>query len=667
MYYRAEIDGLRAIAVLPVILYHAGLPAFSGGYIGVDVFFVISGYLITGIIYPEISGGTFSIVNFYERRARRILPALFFVVFCSIFFAWNWMLPDEFIAFSNSIIAVNLFSSNILFWQESGYFELTSELKPLLHTWSLAVEEQFYIIFPILVLLIKPLGRLGFLTIIGLLVLASLALSQWSSEAYVNANFYLLPTRAWELGIGALLALFPVTHMKKPIGLAQVFSLVGICLIMWSIFTFDETVPFPSLWALIPVIGTALVLGFGDNNTIVGRLLSIKPLVGVGLISYSAYLWHQPLFAFCRIRSLDEIASSVYLILSLLSLVLAYFSWRFVEQPFRDKNVFGRNHIFLLGIVGTIFFISFGIVGSIMDGVPSRFSAETITMLSENQVIRSRNCSLLPKGDGFVLKKACRMGDFSKSISLWGDSHARALAPDLSKLFNSIGLSMIQLTPVGCTPVIGYEWKNKNLHCIEKTQAIQEFLLTHTEKGDVILLHGRWTNLMWPTPFDNGEGGRELELVTPPIIRDAPYLKAGQPGWISMMQEQFYKTVEPLLSNGRRIVLIYSVPEVGWHVPKYLARQKIFENQASENLSTSYLVFKERSNEGYRLLDSLGDNPNLLRIYPEEVFCNTTIPGRCMAQEAGVVLYADDDHLGHNGTRMLSELVINNLKLKGWI
>ena len=321
MIYRKEIDGLRAVAVVPVILFHAGLAVFSGGYVGVDVFFVISGYLITTILISELEQGNFSIARFYERRARRILPALFLVMLCCIPFAWIWMLPKELQDFSLSLVAVALFGSNILFWRQESYFAPAAELKPLLHTWSLAVEEQYYLLFPLALMLCWRFGRgRVFLTIAGVAV-ASLLLSEWGWRNAPSANFYLAPMRAWELLIGSLCAFWLSGRDLRP---NNRLSLLGLALIVFAIFYYDDATPFPSVYALLPVLGTALIILFGGAGTWVAGMLGARPFVGIGLISYSAYLWHQPLFAFARLRSINEPTQSLMLVLAALSLVVSH-------------------------------------------------------------------------------------------------------------------------------------------------------------------------------------------------------------------------------------------------------------------------------------------------------------------------------------------------------
>lgn len=332
MKYRREIDGLRAVAVLPVILFHAGFTVFSGGYVGVDVFFVISGFLITTILLGELEAGDYSIARFYERRARRILPALFLVLACASVAAWAIMLPSQLDEFGRSLISVVLFVSNVFFWKESDYFAPAAELSPLLHTWSLAVEEQFYIVFPIMLALVWRFGRRSAFWLVAAMSVASLLMAQWASVAKPTANFFLIPTRAWELGAGSICAFLLHGRAPRP---SAALSTLGLALVAVPIFVYDATTPFPSVWALAPVGGTALIILFGAAGTPVGRLLSTAPFVGIGLISYSAYLWHQPLFAFARLSSTVAPSLQVMGGLALLTLVLAWASWRFVEQPFR--------------------------------------------------------------------------------------------------------------------------------------------------------------------------------------------------------------------------------------------------------------------------------------------------------------------------------------------
>jgi|TARA_B110000240_G_C13485331_1_gene447141 peptidoglycan/LPS O-acetylase OafA/YrhL len=365
MKYRAEIDGLRALAVLPVILFHAGFEWFSGGFVGVDVFFVISGYLITTIIISEMAEGKFSIVNFYERRARRILPALFFVIIASFPLFYFSYYGNYFTEYVKSIAATATFTSNIFFWLNSNYFSLGSEIKPLLHTWSLAVEEQYYILFPIFLMFTWRLGIKWVLILLSIVFFISLGVAQLGAYNSPNAAFFLLPTRGWELLVGVFAAFYLKHNMYlKSLFLNQILSLLGLGMIVYSIIAFDESTPFPSLYALIPTIGTGLIILSSTKQTVVHSLLGSKVLVGLGLISYSAYLWHQPLLAALAFNMPFEERYFYKILVILITLALAYLSYKFIEGPFRNKYQISKQNIFIFAIVGSISLTLFGVVMS---------------------------------------------------------------------------------------------------------------------------------------------------------------------------------------------------------------------------------------------------------------------------------------------------------------
>jgi peptidoglycan/LPS O-acetylase OafA/YrhL len=387
--YRKEIDGLRAIAVVPVIFFHAGIESFKGGFVGVDVFFVISGYLITGIILKEIKRGTFSILNFYERRARRILPALFLVIFITIPFAWTLMSPAELKNYGGSVVSVPLFVSNLFFWRREGYFETANSLSPLLHTWSLAVEEQFYLFYPILFILIWKIGRKYLVGILSLILLISFLLAQIGSNAKPDAAFYLLPTRGWELLIGAIAALY--TSNRKAVKFSpiflEIFSYSGLFMIFFSVFTFNNSTQYPSVYTLIPTLGTMLIIIFATLDTFVGRFLTNRLLVAIGLISYSAYLWHQPVFVFARYWKINE-SLLVQLALVLLVFGISLLSWHYVEKPFRLKSQITRKSVVVFAFTAGMFLFFVGTISSQVNIGIEKQMAET---LSKSEAIYSTN------------------------------------------------------------------------------------------------------------------------------------------------------------------------------------------------------------------------------------------------------------------------------------
>jgi len=321
----------------------------------------------------ELSAGQFSLAKFYERRARRILPPMFFMMAFTLPFAWFLLLPRDLQNFAQSLVAVSTFSSNILFWIESGYFDTASHLKPLLHTWSLAVEEQYYVTFPLILMSLWKIGRLTIIVILAALAVASFGLAQWATVTMPSAAFFMLPTRGWELLLGALTAFF-WSSGKKPIPrsvTAQVLGLLGIAGLIYAIVFFDETTPFPGIFALVPTVATALLIVYATPGTWVHRLLCQRVFVGVGLISYSAYLWHQPVLAFARNYSSREPPEAVMLALCLAVVPMAYLSWRFVERPFRQKDRIRRSTVLLLAAASSAAFIVFGVIGHVTKGFES--------------------------------------------------------------------------------------------------------------------------------------------------------------------------------------------------------------------------------------------------------------------------------------------------------
>lgn len=478
MDYRREIDGLRALAVLPVILFHAGFETFSGGFVGVDVFFVISGYLITTIILAELEQGKFSIVNFYERRARRILPALFLVMLACILYAWFWLLPSDIKALSQSLVAVSVFASNILFWRESGYFDTAAELKPLLHTWSLAVEEQYYVFFPLFLMLLWRLGKRWIFVTLGLAFVASLTVAQWAAYAKPAAAFYLLPTRVWELLIGAFAAFYFSKANRKDLGkmASEIGGWLGVALIFYAVFAYSKATPFPGFYALVPTLGTVLIILLATQQTTVGKFVGNKAFVGIGLISYSAYLWHQPLFAFARHNGFSHSDAIVFFLLSIASLFLAFLSWRYVESPFRNKSLVGRKVVFSFAVLGSILFVSLGFYGHKKNGDVGQLSAEERSFLSyfDNEIpawkyfikekipqkfridcdfydvekYRSGNSTKVPVES---ISKSCysKNSEDSKVVFIWGDSHAQQLYYGLSKVLPK-DFEVLQIASSGC-------------------------------------------------------------------------------------------------------------------------------------------------------------------------------------------------------------------------
>ncbi|WP_077145762.1 acyltransferase family protein [Sphingopyxis sp. KK2] len=664
MGYRSEIDGLRAVAVIPVILFHAGASIFGGGFVGVDVFFVISGYLITGILIDELESGKFSIVHFYERRARRILPALFLVIFCCIPFALIWMTPNQLSAFARSAFAVVIFSSNFLFWREQNYFSPTAELSPLLHTWSLAVEEQYYLVFPVLLLLLWRLGRRKiFLTIVAIAVFSLLA-SEWAWRHQPSANFFLAPTRAWELMAGSACAFMLRDRRPTP---NNWLSAAGLAMIFYAVFTFDEATPFPSLYAIIPVVGTMLVILFASGETWVNRLLSLPALVGVGLISYSAYLWHQPLFAFARIRSINEPAPILMALLALASLILAYFSWRFVEQLFRKpEKLFlptrGKLFTASAAVAGVIAIL--GVTGHYMSGLPQRFDPAVLQFAQSSDDKAPMTCfsderSSLPRhprADCLYLS-----GDARPPVLIIGDSHAWAASQVMMAELQKAGISYYYATYGSCLPLAGFRKFEpvKNHQCSQFNRDTLEFARS-LGVGSVVLM-ARFPMYLRGDRYDNGEGGIESGDRIFADLDERTQSRWDDPARRMRVLHGYESRIRELASEFN-VVLVYPVPEAGWNVPRYAFKKALFDGQRQPVVSTSYNRYKERTIEVRELFDRLvTEVPSVHAARVESAFC-VAATDRCVNADAQGIYYYDDDHLSNAGARRVVPIIINTIK-----
>lgn len=428
MYYRREIDGLRALAVLSVIFFHAGFKIFSGGFVGVDVFFVISGYLITSIILSEKKAGSFKFLNFYERRARRILPALFAVILFCLPFAWFFLLPTDLERFSKSLMAVSSFISNIFFWSERGYFDAATGLKPLAHTWSLGVEEQYYIVFPIILFLISRYSTKEIL-FASTAALISFAMCIWVTKIHVDTAFYFLPTRFWELLVGSIVAMVMFQDQLKTRDgdlretIYYFFSAIGLLLIIIPMFIYNESIAFPGYYAFFPVLGTAFVIYFTKKDSYLEKILGSNILVFIGLISYSAYLLHQPIFAFSR-QIIPNSGNAFFLILIFITFLLAFLNWKYIESSFRDRSKYSTKTVFFFSALGLIFVFMIGALGVKTKGGIFRFNDNDRALFES---IRGASEYVAYRFDALKLKDFKAGDSKNKKIMLIGDSYGKDL------------------------------------------------------------------------------------------------------------------------------------------------------------------------------------------------------------------------------------------------
>lgn len=652
MKYREEIDGLRAIAVVPVVLFHAGLEGFSGGFVGVDIFFVISGFLITSLIHEEIEAGEFSIVRFYERRIRRIFPALFAVVlFCFVVGAWLFM-PFDFRRFAQSAVAITVFGSNFLFWFQSGYFDSDSSLKPLLHTWSLAVEEQFYVFFPIILLLAFAWLRRRCILVVAILALASLLFGVWQVASHPSAAFFLPASRAWELLTGSLLALWrPQTSF--PASVKNLVGLAGALLIVSSILTFSETTPFPGASALLPCVGAAAAI-YAGRASIVGQLLSTVPMVFVGKISYSLYMWHWPLIVFVKYYLMRSLGpwETAFLIFAIF--VISTLSWRFVELPFRARNGDKRptllRNALLFGGAGTVMVasVAIGLFVYLTQGAPLRLPKEvqSIAMGAFDTKLGKSRCDEISLTD-ISTRGVCEIGDSqanSLSFVVFGDSIATSMLPAIESVAADLGLRGKVLTRGGCYPLADIEQSN-NASCAPFTAASINFINENSSIKSVIIA-ARWAAAAYGTR--SGATTASRMYVTDRISKEMSYEENRR-----VLPRALAETLRAIPS--KQVQLLFGVPEQQHNVPRVAALVRYLKRDPAIDLTRSQ--YESRQKIVAEFVAPLASRRVSIVDLGREL-CNEKV---CPATKDLRSLYSDDNHLSSFGAMQLRGLFERSL------
>lgn len=638
--YRPDIDGLRAIAVLSVIFFHTGVPGFSGGFVGVDIFFVISGFLITSIILKDIQEKKFSIANFYERRIRRIFPALFPVIGFSFVVGAYLFDADAFKSLGKSITATTLFSSNILFWRESGYFAAPSLEKPLLHTWSLAVEEQFYIIFPLVLVFIHRYLKSRYFTWILIAMTLSFGASVYGIYHYAGATFYLVPTRAWELLIGSILA-FGVLPEPSSAWLRNVLSILGLGFIIYSVGFYTEATLFPGPNAITPVLGAWLIIysNKADEKVIVNKLLSVRPLVFIGLISYSLYLWHWPFVAFAKYLMFRPFNGYETAGIILTSLAVSTLSWKYIEQPFRGKQMLLQNRKRLFAFSGALMIVASCIGGVIYihDGCVFRPRIER-KWYSPDQW----NGALPPKIGCMTVKP---------SFVIWGDSHAEALAPALIDQANKNSKSGFIITGGGTTPLLGVEKTYvtassplANINLRQFSERTLDFIKVHPEITHVILI-SRWIQ---------NASGHEYKLEEPFTATLKNTAGGGGKSNAQILKVGLARTVHAILAMNRKVILVCDVPEIGYDVVRFYLVQSRFPLMSNklDIQPPSIAEYNERQKDILLMLAELAKLQDVTLIHPESRMFDEK--GVCRIIVDGKLLYCDDDHLSSFGAHYVA-------------
>jgi peptidoglycan/LPS O-acetylase OafA/YrhL len=633
--YRADIDGLRGVAVLSVLLYHAGVSHFSGGYVGVDVFFVISGYLIATIILREIENQTFSVARFYERRIRRIFPALFLTIGLTGAAAGLLLTPAHLKATAESAVGVTMFVSNLLFWRESGYFDALADAKPLLHTWSLAVEEQFYILFPLVLIAIRRFGRSRFGLWLFICAFASLALDVYATYTRPVAAFYFAPLRAWELIVGAIVAsgVLPEPSQART---RSALAWVGILLIVGSVLEYNSDTRFPGIAALGPTIGAAMLVCAGTtSDALITRVLAARPLVFIGLISYSLYLLHWPLIVFTRYLLIREMNGVVLTALLSATIVLATLAWRFVEQPFRSMRVPRRRIFELAGAVMTVTVLIGAFIDN-QDGLPQRFPYVEA---------RSRACDdRRPEDQGGL----CTLGWMTPpTFLLWGDSHAAALAPGFSTAASIHKVGGYEAVESGCPPLTGIEVHWHAVPGLPSCAAFNEDVLKYVRARPSlhkIILAARWS------VFAEGHGYRS-DSASAVSLTAGSSRPDGEWTDSDLFALGLERTVDELRGMGRQVVVIAPIPEVGYDVPEALFVAKHTGRDVNNIIAPTMAEYQARNRV---VLDVLKPLRSISDVEVIDIAMRMCDLQRCTVADSGGPWYVDDQHLSTHGSQHLS-------------
>ncbi|MGH8452877.1 acyltransferase family protein [Pseudomonas sp.] len=651
--YRRDIDGLRAIAVLAVVLFHFGVPGVTGGFVGVDVFFVISGFLITSIIWRERQAGRFSFIDFWARRARRILPALFVMMAATLAVGWFLLAPKDYEELGRSAHYQVIFTSNLLFSRQHGYFDVSSDIKPLLHTWSLAVEEQFYIVFPLLLTLLSSRLKHWRVALFGVL-LASFGMSVWAVSHEPQKAFFLLHLRAWELLAGAMLAVLPMREWRASPALAQGVSLISLALILIAVFGFDATTPFPGATALLPVLGVVgLIWANGQQHTWVGRMLSSRVMVGIGLISYSWYLWHWPVFVYASYAAVDGLSPLELAGLMLLSLVLGYLSWRFVEAPFREKRLFaGRKAILAAAGTGILCLGLTGVAIRTSDGVPSRLSEQAL-QFAQAKTWSPELMACMADKDTPDDRLFCHFGPKSASVSalVWGDSHATALIPALKEGAKRHDISLVEASFAGCVPLDGLE---NIARCAHFNQRVEK-AMTEQTFSDVVLA-ARWSLYL----YGQMSGDTEHALKDPTTGK---YVRAiAEQRFADGLRER----IRGLRAAGHRVWLVKEVPLQEIIVPYRLSRLAMM-NRSVDGEGLALTEHTKRQAFITQLFNELAAADSGVAVLdPAPLLCGAD--GVCRVELNGRSLYTDDNHISDVGARHIEaflEPLFRSLQSRG--
>lgn len=642
--YRADIDGLRAVAVLLVLVYHAGFSFISGGFIGVDVFFVISGYLITGIIKSEIEKGRFSLKKFYVRRIKRLIPALLGVLIVTSIFAVFLLLPRDLVSYAKSVISVIFSVSNMYFWRANGgYFEGSVHEVPLLHTWSLSVEEQFYLIWPFTLLLFaKYLNHFYFKILLLVSIFVAIYLSQWVSEVTFGASYYLLPTRMFELLMGATLAISWKTLPQAPKVIMDLLSVMGLALIVSSALVLTSASVFPGYNAVYPTLGAVLLIYSGKSQgSIMNKFLSLPVMVWFGLISYSLYLWHWPIVAFINYTGY-ELTTSISTGIVAVSILLGWLSWKYVETPFRKSKTVEFKPVALKMYVLPCFIATVLCVGIVFKaGFPDRFDEDVLVMdaaINSKPALLRTSCHSPSRLSHQPPNEECVLGakDAPNARALLiGDSHSNHFTGFLDVIGEREKITIMDYTMDECLPIFGLNWGHNKYYsdiCEKRNGQIQEFI--KDSAFEYVILAGHW-------PTKNA--------YTYAFLPETGQVEQDQ--FKSVFTEKMIETIQFVKDSGATPVFIYDSSPNGDKSPKCVIQNKLFSNDKTCHIEKD-LVLK-RDEMIMSVVQTLQEHfIDLVVLNPKDAMCNDTI---CYSMIEGIPLFLDQNHLNDMGSRIIGK------------
>ena len=666
MKYRPEIDGLRALSVFSVIIYHAKIyftsePFLKGGFLGVDLFFVISGYLMTSIIYEQSKNNNFSFKKFILKRIRRIFPAILFICIVSLPFIYFHIMPKDLIEQIKSILSSIFFFSNFFYsYISQEYAAESSLLKPFIHTWSLSVEMQFYVILPLIIVLVIKKDLSLFKTFLILIIIFFIC-SLFSNIYFQDLNFYNSISRLWEFLFGGLVYLI----QKKNFKINQNNSFIN-SLIILSFFTiifyfiiFDTDLFFKT-WLLIPFVFCSGILIFFKENNLMNKLFNLNLISYIGKISYSLYLTHFPIFAFSRITDFTKGNFEKKIYLGILIILVSIILYKFIETPFRNQKKINSKQFSIACIFGLFSILAFYITSNITDGMSYRASKiiqnshkeKTWLMLKdENGVICYNKITRGQKNFCTFFKNS------EKNIFLIGDSLAGSFSYDLKNRLSKENFTFTPITSGGCIYLPDFNIvnsKNDKIidHCNLNYQNKIRDLLLNSPKS-IIIFSGEYPIYIDRKFYNNSEGN---------FRRNKYHLYFKSKNENISLEDQFIKSINELLDYGHKIILQYPVPQLGWDPKREIFYQNVFSKKITLfTASVSFDSFKNYIKNTENLFDKI-DHKNLHRVYPENIFCNSLLQSRCVAHNLEELYYFDDHHLSLEGSRIVNDQIIDKIK-----